>query len=993
MAVLSNRVAFRHIAYLVLYGSITTTGGTSAGAMEYPVAAIPSSSLPRIWKSSEMPVVIEVALATPSLVERVSVLSDWWMKRPDEIKINLIGIGTEGSYVTLSSQSAVFPKSRNICGSTGDLRCSFPGPGPSMHTVDVSSPSVSLVQIVLVSALNSPGKPNDYVIIKDVIVDSPSVYNPATTSTTTMSIKGPDMLTTTTELQATKPTVLPVHVLPKTWKSSEVPITIEVALSSPAVVSSISVVSDWWMKRPKELEIKFLGEGFAGSLDTLAVIYSEYPRSRNICGPNGNLQCNYPHTPTSMHTLDVSFSFLVKLVQVSVLTPLNEPGQPNCHVIMKDVLVSTRDETSMQTTSLSPTPSPAPSPESSIETEFPFSPSPFPLPETVLEAFIPDTAPSTSPVYTTHIPAIGFLSVASTTEGMPHGQAANVEAVAGTASTTALTIEHMPTTRGEFYSSSPAAVPEGFGPETTSSTSPVNTKRIPAAIDFLSPASTTEGLPHGQTANSESAAAIASTTVLTIENMPTAHSEFSSSGQAVEADAIRANADNVQTVVEHHINFDRLGYANTLELTNAIRSAVVKATSAVGTTLDDVAVSIKSIIVSTTYTVDDSLTTSQVGQAIAHMHGVSVSQVTISMDRRLLEDGDRFKQQYDQGRRLVQNVHAEVEIVPGLDEDFIANAKAVHAVAANSAALAASLSTIVGSGLLEPMVVSAPVAKVTLQSFVSTAQEYSGSHLNTSSIHDAVGTSVTQIESSAHEAGQDIPSHRERSETRLGMLPGTVLFEIFDVDHSCGQWLNLSQEKLIHCEHLLGVDFFQSSIMGEDIFSFLNHPWIARFSAALDVTAGGDYTFVLSAGHANASTLLVDGIELVSSQCSNDSENLVTSLQLSEGLHSIQMINGWIDDVMLSYQGVDTNGKLVQVPPDRLLPNSALEPQPKWDAHGNSTIATYVADLEQNSFSANSTTAMYGDDFEESSLSVNDFQLSSYVMCMMWCVVAMEFCL
>jgi len=125
--------------------------------------------------------------------------------------------------------------------------------------------------------------------------------------------------------------------LPQTWDASDVRFDIETVVEPPAVVTSVIVSSDWWMKRPKDLQI-FLVD--SNSIAT-PVATVEYPTSMDICGMNGDEQCSYPTTPTSMLTIDVDSDIVASTVRVAVLTPRNEPGTGNDQVMIKEVAVVT----------------------------------------------------------------------------------------------------------------------------------------------------------------------------------------------------------------------------------------------------------------------------------------------------------------------------------------------------------------------------------------------------------------------------------------------------------------------------------------------------------------------------------------------------------------------------------------------------------------------------------------------------------------------------
>jgi len=122
---------------------------------------------------------------------------------------------------------------------------------------------------------------------------------------------------------------------PRTWDAGEAPFGIEVVVDPPQKVASVTVSSDWWSKRPKDLAVFVMD----GDRATLVAEY-EYPTTLDICGPNGDEECSYPDRPVSQVTIPFDSDIVASAIRVEVLTPRNEAGQPNGQVIIEGVTVT-----------------------------------------------------------------------------------------------------------------------------------------------------------------------------------------------------------------------------------------------------------------------------------------------------------------------------------------------------------------------------------------------------------------------------------------------------------------------------------------------------------------------------------------------------------------------------------------------------------------------------------------------------------------------------
>jgi len=98
--------------------------------------------------------------------------------------------------------------------------------------------------------------------------------------------------------------------------------------------------------------------------------------------------------------------------------------------------------------------------------------------------------------------------------------------------------------------------------------------------------------------------------------------------------------------------------------------------------------------------------------------------------------------------------------------------------------------------------------------------------------------------------------------------------------------------------------------------------WVGLFEATLDVTIGGTYTFTLDLGPADTAFLWVGGTQVIATGCNWGSRvsGTVNLDAVKNDLRLIYVDDGWQDEVVLSYQGPDTSGALVVVPPQRLWP-------------------------------------------------------------------------
>jgi len=133
------------------------------------------------------------------------------------------------------------------------------------------------------------------------------------------------------------PEYLSVGELPITKQAGEVPFGIEVVLDPPDRVGSVTVSSDWWMKRPKDLVLFIVDSNNVAT----QVASFEFPTTLDICGPHGDEACSYPDRAVSRVNIPVVSDIVASAVRVQVLTPRNAAGQPNGQVIIEGVVVHT----------------------------------------------------------------------------------------------------------------------------------------------------------------------------------------------------------------------------------------------------------------------------------------------------------------------------------------------------------------------------------------------------------------------------------------------------------------------------------------------------------------------------------------------------------------------------------------------------------------------------------------------------------------------------
>ena len=69
------------------------------------------------------------------------------------------------------------------------------------------------------------------------------------------------------------------------FESSEVPSSVVSTMDSPAIVTRVNIYSDWWMKRPKDIEVV---------IGSTVVATAEFPTTLDCCGENGDAACSCP---------------------------------------------------------------------------------------------------------------------------------------------------------------------------------------------------------------------------------------------------------------------------------------------------------------------------------------------------------------------------------------------------------------------------------------------------------------------------------------------------------------------------------------------------------------------------------------------------------------------------------------------------------------------------------------------------------------------------
>lgn len=147
---------------------------------------------------------------------------------------------------------------------------------------------------------------------------------------------------------------------------------------------------------------------------------------------------------------------------------------------------------------------------------------------------------------------------------------------------------------------------------------------------------------------------------------------------------------------------------------------------------------------------------------------------------------------------------------------------------------------------------------------------------------------------------------------------GNVLMEYFSANFDC-HVADLSKLRPQATVHVPDVNIPRTSESNPTVHGIrTGNNWAARFTGYLYIASGGKYTFQINKWAADSAALTIDGQTVMSSNCG---ENTPTAkLSLHAGVHKVVVTftdDGWQDQLVLSYQGPDTDGKLAVVPRTR----------------------------------------------------------------------------
>eukprot|EP01024_Parvocaulis_polyphysoides_P031138 TRINITY_DN28221_c0_g4_i1.p2 TRINITY_DN28221_c0_g4~~TRINITY_DN28221_c0_g4_i1.p2 ORF type:complete len:151 (-),score=12.92 TRINITY_DN28221_c0_g4_i1:505-957(-) len=103
----------------------------------------------------------ELSLDSAQFVKSVALLTDWWQKRPTEIRVYKVNNGVKGELITLKQ----FLKYDDmVCGDNFDEKCVYPENPVGRLTVPLNK----LIEKVLVEVDGLLSVPNEYAILKSL---------------------------------------------------------------------------------------------------------------------------------------------------------------------------------------------------------------------------------------------------------------------------------------------------------------------------------------------------------------------------------------------------------------------------------------------------------------------------------------------------------------------------------------------------------------------------------------------------------------------------------------------------------------------------------------------------------------------------------------------------------------------------------------------------------------------------------------------------------
>jgi len=154
---------------------------------------------------------------------------------------------------------------------------------------------------------------------------------------------------------------------------------------------------------------------------------------------------------------------------------------------------------------------------------------------------------------------------------------------------------------------------------------------------------------------------------------------------------------------------------------------------------------------------------------------------------------------------------------------------------------------------------------------------------------------------------------------------GNVLMEFFTGNFDC-KVADLSKLAPAAKIHVPNVNILRNGENNPTVHGIkTGNNWAARFTGWVHIAKKGSYKFQVSKWQADSAALSIDGAQLFSSECGENTPS--ATIHLKAGYHLITLTytdDGWEDQVVLSYQGPDTAGRLMVVPPARLVASNVL---------------------------------------------------------------------
>ncbi len=119
-----------------------------------------------LYPDRDLPYLETITLAQDQEIEAVGIITDWWQKRPTEVRVYE---GENGQKIRLLGSGGFFTYLDRVCGKSFDSKCEYPdvdGSDTAQLRVDLSQPATVSELIVEVDGLLSPE--NEFVILKGI---------------------------------------------------------------------------------------------------------------------------------------------------------------------------------------------------------------------------------------------------------------------------------------------------------------------------------------------------------------------------------------------------------------------------------------------------------------------------------------------------------------------------------------------------------------------------------------------------------------------------------------------------------------------------------------------------------------------------------------------------------------------------------------------------------------------------------------------------------